>query len=479
MKLRGKLALVVAATTVPLVVGAAIGMSFFWRHAAAHFLREHALLRMQHGGREACERSPATFGPSALAAAGPDADPGAPDAHGRFAASHLASQGVDLHAYSSSFVSANPNAPDLPPNLRAALASGAQSADDVVDAGGMRVVRVAARTPWPEGPCAIVYARQEMRSDLRAQHDLVVGSAFVAVGLVLAVLLAAGPAVSRIRALAADVRRSAGSRWPGVPEPSGADEVAELARAFNAAAGEVRAHVDALERRERTLREFVANTDHDLTVPLTVLLGHLAELQRRMDAGEAPDASIVREAAREADYLASLVRNLGVAARLEAGEPSLARAPVDLDALVERVVARFRPVARSAGVALDFAVPETPVRFEGDETLLEQAVGNLVHNAVRHNGRGGHVAVTLEAPRGEQGSFVLRVEDDGAGMTQEAIDRALSADPAAARPRAEGRAGLGLRIVRQVAARHGLELTLRRREPRGLRAELRRSTEAS
>lgn len=470
MKLRPKLAWIVLATTVPLVAGAAALMNTVWDGFTVNTLREVVRSRMENGGRDECERSPETFD-------GGREREERPHGLGHLAPSLLlpAAQHAEIYGYTGSFASANPRAPEFPSDLRAALAAGAEDAEAFVEDGHRRILLLALRMPWHDGPCAVVLAREEVRPDPRALHDLVVGSAVVGLGLVVAVLLAAGPAVGRIRALAAGVRRSSADRWRTPVEVRGSDEIGDLARAFNVAAAEVRTHVDTLERRERSLREFVANTDHDLTIPLTVLLGQLAEMRRRADAGDAVDAARIQAAAQEADYMASLVRNLGVAARLEAGEPQIARAPVDLNALVARVVARHRPIASAAGVALEFAVPEQVVVADGDETLLEQAASNLVHNAVRHNRRGGHVAVTLEAPKEPPGTFVLSVRDDGPGLSDEALARlnARDRDFEAARPRATDEGGLGLRIVRKVAERHGIEFRLRPREGGGLVAELR------
>jgi signal transduction histidine kinase len=492
MKLRGRLAWIVLATTAPLVAGAAFAMNTVWDRFTINTLREVVLFRMENGGREECEKCPEAFvlpRPSAPAdranAQGRDGERGpehgmdSPHELGHFAPGLLipAAQRAEIYAYAATFESANPKAPPFPSELRAALEAGADSADAFTGDGRRRTLELALRMPWRVGPCAVVLARQDARRDVRASHDLVVGSALVGIGLVAAVLLAAGPAVARIRALAAAVRRSSEDQWRKPVAERGSDEIAELARAFNVAAAEVRTHVDALERREQTLREFVANTDHDLTTPLTVLLGHLANMRARLAAGGAVDAESIREAAREADYMASLVRNLGVAARLEAGEPEPARAPVDLNALVARVVARHRPIASSAGVALEFAVPEQVVLVDGDETLLEQAASNLVHNAVRHNRAGGHVAVTLEAPKIPPGTFALRVSDDGSGLTEAERTQLTARDvpSESARPRGAERQGLGLRIVRRIVAKHGMQFELRPREGGGLVAEIRGS----
>jgi signal transduction histidine kinase len=320
MKLRGRLALVVLVTTAPLVAGAVLAMNEVWDRFTIYTLREVVHFRMENGGREECEKSPETFvlpRPVASERAAAESGGTAPE-FGHLAPRMLlpAAQRAEIYAYPGTFASANPDAPAFPSRLRAALEAGADHAELFEGDGSRRTLQLALRMPWREGPCAVVLARQEARGDVRAMHDLVVGSALVGIGLVAAVLLAAGPAVARIRALAAAVRRSSEDAWREPVEARGSDEIADLARAFNDAAAAVRTHVDALERRERTLREFVANTDHDLTTPLTVLLGQLADMRQRLEAGDAVGAASVREAAREADYMASLVRNLGVAARL-------------------------------------------------------------------------------------------------------------------------------------------------------------------
>ncbi|WP_245913706.1 ATP-binding protein [Nannocystis exedens] len=88
-------------------------------------------------------------------------------------------------------------------------------------------------------------------------------------------------------------------------------------------------------------------------------------------------------------------------------------------------VARHRAAEEAlsgyAQVELDGAVPESPLRVDADVTLLEQAVGNVVYNAIRHNRAGGHVAVLLEGLAGDR--FRLRVVDDGPGVPADELAR--------------------------------------------------------
>jgi signal transduction histidine kinase len=278
--------------------------------------------------------------------------------------------------------------------------------------------------------------------------------------------------VRRIRALAAEVRRSAASRYSEPVRADGDDELAELARAFNQAGEEVRSHLLTLEQREQVLRAFVANTTHDVMVPLTVLQGHLVSLRKSADR-QGTTAELLVSALEETHYLASLVHNLGAAAKLEAGEPEMARSEVDLCKLVERVAGRHRPIARERAVQVELAVPEDPLCVEGDVTLIEQALSNIVHNAVRYNHPEGHVAIVLDAHDGAR-RFSLRVIDDGPGVPEDQLsrlsERHFRGDAARTR-RPEGR-GLGLHITRQVAERHGFDLRFRRAEGGGLEVEL-------
>jgi len=107
-----------------------------------------------------------------------------------------------------------------------------------------------------------------------------------------------------------------------------------------------------------------------------------------------------------------------------------------------------------------------------DTTLLEQAVSNLVYNAVRHNRAGGHVAVILDQDGAQR--FRLRVIDDGPGIAEAELkrltERGYRGDEA--RTRAPSGQGLGLSIVQRVALLHDLTLTLRRSEYGGLAASL-------
>jgi signal transduction histidine kinase len=266
--------------------------------------------------------------------------------------------------------------------------------------------------------------------------------------------------------------RRLGSDAESPIEIDGNDEIAELGAAFEQSRQTIQAQLASLRDREAALRNYIANTTHDVMLPLSVLQGHLVSLQQRIEAGETLDANAIVPSIEESQYLGSLLHNLNAAARLEATEGLAHRNTVNINTLVERVVERHRPVANRKHVALEMAVPERAVELQGDLTLLEQALGNLVQNAVRYNRAGGHIAVVL---RGDSRSWSLDVIDDGPGIPEEDRNRVLkpSFRGTEARTRHPHGMGLGLHIVSDVAKRHRLALVLGETEGGGLTVTLR------
>jgi signal transduction histidine kinase len=324
--------------------------------------------------------------------------------------------------------------------------------------------------PWDDGPCAVVLLRAKGPPPWFSGVALF-PTLLVALVVVVVALLAAGPIVSRVRQLTEAVRRVGGPN-EGPVVVGGDDELTELGRAFEQSRQTIQSQLSSLRDREAALRNYIANTTHDVMLPLSVLQGHLVALQQRIDAGTALDSSAIVPSLEEAQYLGSLLHNLNAAARLEATEGLTHENEVDLNRLVERVVERHRPIATRKGVSLEYGVPESIVTCVGDLTLLEQALGNLVQNAVRYNEPGGHVAVALKA---SSASWTLDVIDDGPGIPE--ADRARAVEPAFrggdARTRHPHGMGLGLSIVSDVAKRHGLALELAETEGGGLTARLR------
>jgi signal transduction histidine kinase len=472
MSLRQRLVVAVVGSGLFIVAIMALARQLIVSRAAESELHSVLEARVDSIGRARCEeglvpgpglRGPHGFGP-------PPFRPG-PDGRGPDRPLERRRR-VDVFFYGKDYAPRVDGSPPFPDDARAPLARGQVFAVVVArDRGPDALVGVLA-TGWDSDRCAYAMAALPVPPPLLPAAVLVLATLLFLGALAGALYVAAGSPVRRLRALARDVGAAATSRYEkGVPV-EGHDEIAGLARAFGDAAATVRSHLLTVENRERSLRDFVAHTTHDVGVPLSVLAGSLTEMGERVAAGE-PIEPLLATATQETHYIASLLHNLGAVARLETEEVLGDKHPVDLAALVERVVVRHRSLARGAQVELNHGVPERSARVLGDVTLLEQAVNNLVHNAVRYNRPGGHVAVVLDTDA-DAARFELKVTDDGPGVAAE--DWARLGEPrfrgGEARSRRPEGTGVGLSIAQDVAARHGLVLAFSTPASGGFEASL-------
>lgn len=316
-------------------------------------------------------------------------------------------------------------------------------------------VGVAARTGWG-GACDYVVVRGSTAPGFLGSV-LPASPVWIAPILLVATVmwLAVGPTVRRIRKLTRDVRE--GAQRVAL---DGDDELAELSRAFDVARNALAAEVYARRTSEQALRDFVANTAHDVRIPLTVLQGHLTTLEQGSD----PEA--LKRAMHEAHYLGALLGDLAAHARMDDDPAPVA---VELADVVERVVGRHLPIARRAGIELAHGSPGEPVVVRADPTLVEQALSNLVYNAVRHNTHGGHVAVTLDV---EGQGFRLAVVDDGPGVAPDELARLTERGYTGTEARGREGQGLGLAIVDRIARQHRWRFVLQESEQGGIEAVL-------
>lgn len=238
---------------------------------------------------------------------------------------------------------------------------------------------------------------------------------------------------------------SAGTRGISV-EPSGPQEVAEIATALNQLS-------EALATSEDRQRQFLLSVSHELRTPLTAIRGYA----EAMADGVVPDEELPATATvmqAEADRLDRLVADLLDLARIGAVDVAITPADVDLVALLREAAEVWS--ARCAREDVHFAadLPGGPVWVRTDPVRTRQIVDNLAENALRVTPAG--TAITLCA--GVAGAYaVLEVRDSGPGLTE--ADRAVAFEPAALYARYRGvrpvGSGVGLALVGRLATRLG------------------------
>ena len=270
----------------------------------------------------------------------------------------------------------------------------------------------------------------------------------VAVPLALLLATVAGYVLAGVALRPVDeMRRRAASisaDEPGarLPVPSTGDELERLGATLNS----MLARLEAAVERERG---FVADAGHELRTPLALLRTELELALRHGESAEELRDSI-RSASEEADRLSQLAEDLLLIARSDRGELPLRREHVDVASLLADVAARFEWRATEAGRELR-AAGGAGLSLEADRMRLEQALGNLVDNALRH----GTGAVRLEASSEPDGRVVLHVRDDGPGFPTEFLPHAFERFSRADAGRTGAGAGLGLAIVDTIATAHG------------------------
>ena len=265
----------------------------------------------------------------------------------------------------------------------------------------------------------------------------------------------------RLEALQRGVQRwGEGDLSARLPE-GGQDEVADLSRRFDAAAERVQSLMASQAALLQSQKSLLANASHELRSPLA-RIRMAVELSGTQGSPAARD-----EIQRSITELDQLVDEILLASRLDAREADIGTVEsVDLIGLLAEECARVGAV---------FELPECTgeVVVPGVARLLRRAVRNLLENAVRHGRRTGRAEVVAQLSL-EGGHAVLHIDDRGPGVPPDQRERIF--EPFYRLPGAserEGGVGLGLALVRQIAARHGGSVACDNREGGGARFTLR------
>jgi heavy metal sensor kinase len=310
---------------------------------------------------------------------------------------------------------------------------------------GEEAVRLLATPVFAQGQRLVVVvgnpleSRDEALATLRTEL-LVGGPIGLLVACVIGYLLAAGALrpVDRMRARAAAM--SASRLSERLPVARSHDEVSRLGETLNDMLGRLET---AMERE----RSFVADASHELRTPLAHLQAEV-ELALEAPRTRAQLEAALREVGIETDRLSQLAADLLLLARSDKGKLPLRLDEVPLDVLLEGVAARFERRARDANRSFEIDAPQIGVRV--DRLRLEQALGNLVENALRHGGG----TIRIRAAR-EGDTLEIDVMDDGPGFPPSFTEHAFERFSRAEQSRSSGGTGLGLAIVAAIASAHG------------------------
>jgi len=234
------------------------------------------------------------------------------------------------------------------------------------------------------------------------------------------------------------------------------DELGQLARAFNGLVARLRAAL-------QTQRQFMADASHELRTPVSIIRTAADVMLSREHRDEAEYREALAMTGTQSRRLGTLVEDMLVLARADAGAYPLRPVELYLDDVVNQCRRAVDVLAAERGITVT-STGTTDVSVRGDEELLRRLMLNLLQNAVQHSPKGGAVSVDI-SPNGSR--VYVRVVDSGAGIPEadrsRIFDRFVQLDPSR---RAEG-TGLGLTIAKWIADVHQGSLSLESSGPAG------------
>lgn len=209
----------------------------------------------------------------------------------------------------------------------------------------------------------------------------------------------------------------------------------------------------ALKEADRRKDEFLAMLAHELRNPLAPVRNALQILRLTGGQGEAATAAM-ETIEGQIPHMVSLVDDLLDVSRISRGKIELRRERIELSALVSHAAETARPLYAKRGRELTVTLPAQPIYLNADPTRLAQIIDNLLNNAAKFTDEDGHVWLTAKRDRDEA---VLRVRDDGIGITADACARIFEmfAQVDTSLERSQSSLGLGLTLVKSLVELHG------------------------
>jgi two-component system cell cycle sensor histidine kinase PleC len=217
------------------------------------------------------------------------------------------------------------------------------------------------------------------------------------------------------------------------------------------------------ELADRVKSEFISNMSHELRTPLNTMIG-FSKILSEHDKRRIPDAEIVEYSKLILDaagHLLSVINDILDISKIQSGRYTLDAREISIEDVIQATFSTGRNAAREAGIGLDCEIATNLPLVRGDAAKLQQALSNLVSNAIKFTLKGG--AVKLEAVRLNDGGVGVMIRDNGVGMSDDELKLATipfgQVDGGRARWR-EG-TGLGLPIARSLIELHGGQMTIK------------------
>jgi len=213
--------------------------------------------------------------------------------------------------------------------------------------------------------------------------------------------------------------------------------------------------ITQLKQTDKVRRDFVANVSHELRTPLSILRGYIETLLESPETSHEELLRILRVMKRHSSRLDLLAEDLLTLAQLESANPNLQLGNVDVSSFFEELIRDWEKKLANKRLKIVVDVPSDLTTIRADRIRLQEALYNLLDNAVKYSLEQGEI--TLVTRRRDK-QIVLSVSDNGIGIGKEDLPRIFErfyrADKARSHNSVRG-TGLGLAIAKHIAQLHG------------------------
>ena len=231
------------------------------------------------------------------------------------------------------------------------------------------------------------------------------------------------------------------------------DEVGELARTLDVLAERLQLADEESQKLEKLRREFIANISHELRTPVTVIRGSLEALRDGVVTEPADVAEFHEQMYNESLFLQRLINDLLDLSRLQNTDFPVEKEPLDLCAVVQDAVRGSRRLGLEKEITITAKLDKEPYLLNGDYGRLRQMLMIFLHNSIKFSPEKSSIEVELAGNK-------LKLSDHGCGMKAEDVPHAFDRFYKARNEQNKSGSGLGLAIAKQIALRHGMELSL-------------------
>jgi two-component system phosphate regulon sensor histidine kinase PhoR len=211
-------------------------------------------------------------------------------------------------------------------------------------------------------------------------------------------------------------------------------------------------------------RELIGNISHDLKTPIAGIKAMVETLQDGAINDKKAAMDFLTRIDGEVNRLTQMVSEITELSRIESGKAELKKEPININVLIQEVVAQMNPLADSVPIIITTSFnPSLPI-VKVDKDRIRQTLINLVHNAIKFNHAGGKIVISTNY---DTVSLFVNVADTGTGISKEDLPHIFERFYKADKSRAKGSSGLGLAIAKHTIQAHGGNISVKSEQGKG------------